>query len=377
MQPTSRIQYIDAWRFIAIALVLVCHVLAYSHPWYREQFPALVWRLQNLGTFGVQIFFCISGFVICRGLLHEQSTTGAVGIRSFYIRRFFRIIPPLFIYMLAISALSMSRVVDVTPGALIKASLFLCNIGTESCGWFVGHTWSLAYEEQFYLVFPVLFIAFAAPRTRHLIVVLTGLVMLASLLMHAGSFHQTAEYASTFAYMLMGCVAALYWQEWQAVLKRMPVTVWAALLVATPVMSSLIVLPDPLRYLVSVVLAPPAICAVVLGTPVSVPAIGKFFLNPVVSHLGKISFTVYLWQQLATAPYAGSPLYFVFVALAGVFLVAYLSYRYFEQPLMSLGNRYSRTAKLNKLTHSRETAPYSPDVDFSDAEPAPGENRPG
>jgi peptidoglycan/LPS O-acetylase OafA/YrhL len=371
MQPTSRIQYIDAWRFIAIALVLICHVLAYSHPWYREQFPALVWRLQNLGTFGVQIFFCISGFVICRGMLHEQLTTGAVGIRGFYIRRFFRIIPPLFIYMLAVWALSMSGVVEATPAALIKASLFLCNIGTESCGWFVGHTWSLAYEEQFYLVFPVLFVAFAAPRTRHLIVLATGLVMLASLLLHAFSFHQTAEYASTFAYMLMGCVAALYWQEWQAVLKRMPVAVWAALLVATPLLASLIVLPDPLRYLVSVVLMPPAICAVVLGTPVSVPAIGRFFLNPVVAHLGKISFTVYLWQQLATAPYAESPLYFAFAALVGVFLIALLSYRYFEEPLIKLGGRYSHAAKLNNLSPSRNIAPDTIGTDLSEAEQSP------
>jgi len=357
MQPTSRIQYIDAWRFIAIVLVLVCHVLVYSHPWYRAQFPALVWRLQNLGTFGVQLFFCISGFVICRGLLHEQSTTGAVGIRSFYIRRFFRIVPPLLIYMLAILALSMGGVVEASPGAFVKASLFLCNIGAESCGWFLGHTWSLAYEEQFYLVFPVLFIAFAAPRTRHLIVWLTGLVMLASLLLHAASLHQAAQYASTFAYMLMGCVAALYWQGWQAVLKRMPVAVWAALLVATPLLSSLIVLPDPLRYLVSVVLAPLAICAVVLGTPVAAPAVGKFFLNPVVSYLGKISFTVYLWQQLATAPYPESPLYFAFAALVGVFLLAILSYRYFEQPLIMLGHRYSQAAKLNSFSHTDKAEP--------------------
>lgn len=360
MHPTSRIQYIDAWRFIAIALVLICHVLAYSHPWYREQFPSLVWRLQNLGTFGVQIFFCISGFVICRGLLHEQSTTGAVGIRSFYIRRFFRIIPPLFIYMLAIAALSASGLVEAPLGAFVKASLFLCNIGSESCGWFLGHTWSLAYEEQFYLVFPLLFVAFAAPRTRHLIVWLTGLAMLASLMMHAASFHQSAGYASTFVYMLMGCVAALYWPTWEAVLKRMPVAVWVGLLAAMPLLTSLIVLPDPLRYLVSVVLAPPAICAVIFATPVSVPAIGKFFLNPVVAHLGKISFTVYLWQQLATAPHAGSPLYFVYIALGVVFLVALLSYRYFEQPLMSLGNRYSRAAKLKASAH---------------AALAPGENR--
>jgi peptidoglycan/LPS O-acetylase OafA/YrhL len=371
MRPTSRIQYIDAWRFIAIALVLVCHVVVYSRPWYAEQFPALVWRLQNLGTFGVQIFFCISGFVICRGMLHEQSTTGAVGIQSFFIRRFFRIIPPLFIYVLAIWLLSINGVVQATPGELVKAALFLCNIGTESCGWFVGHTWSLAYEEQFYLVFPVLFVAFAAPRTRHLIVLTTGLVMLASLLLHAFSFHQTAEYASTFAYMLMGCIAALYWQGWQAFLKRMPVAVWAALLVATPLLASLIVLPDPLRYLVSVVLAPLAVCAVVFGTPVSVPAIGRFFLNPVISHLGKISFTVYLWQQLATASYSDSPLYFAFVALAGVFLVALLSYRYFEQPLIKLGNRYSQAAKLKNLSPSRKVAPDIIGTDLSEAEQSP------
>lgn len=288
-------------------------------------------------------------------MLHEKSTTGAVSMRAFYIRRFFRIIPPLFVYMLAIAALSLSGVIQLPPGAFIKASLFLCNVGVESCGWFVGHTWSLAYEEQFYLLFPVLFTVFAAAGQRRLIVLLMGLLMAGSLSMHAAAYHRTAEYASTFVYMLTGCVAALYWQELQTFLKRMHVVGWTLLLVVTTLMNSLIALPDPFRHVIEVVFAPLAICAAVLGTPVSVPAIGRFFLNPVFSYLGKISFTIYLWQQLATAPYADAPLYFTFVALSGVLLFSMLSYRYFELPFINLGRKYSRADNVETSIHAHKS----------------------
>lgn len=253
-------------------------------------------------------------------------------------------------YILAVLALTLAGLIEVAPDEILKALFFFCNIGKESCSWFVGHTWSLAYEEQYYLFFPFLFIACISAGNRHIVMLVMGAVMLSSLLMHAASYHQAAEYMSTFGYMLMGCIFAFYWQQLQILLKQMPLAVWATLLIVTPTMVSLIILPSPLHYFITVVLAPPAICAVVLGTPVSVPLIGRFFLNPVIAYLGKVSFTIYLWQQLATAPYEGTQLYFVYLALAGVLVLSLISYQYFELPLIRLGSKYSKKSKSKDLS---------------------------
>jgi peptidoglycan/LPS O-acetylase OafA/YrhL len=82
----------------------------------------------------------------------------------------------------------------------------------------------------------------------------------------------------------------------------------------------------------------------VLGTPTDTRWIRKFFWNPTIAHLGKISFTIYLWQQLATANYPDVSPLFTLVALAVVFMLAACSYRFFELPLMRLGSSYARVA---------------------------------
>lgn len=162
MHSPGRIHYIDAWRFIAIALVIASHIVEFSHPWYRANVPGLAWRFQGAGTFGVQIFFCISGFVICRGTLSELEKTGSVSVKGFYVRRFFRIVPPLLFYFLGVGVLAMAGIAEVSIGQFIQSGLFLCNISAfGDCSWWLGHTWSLAYEEQFYLLFPLLVVGTA------------------------------------------------------------------------------------------------------------------------------------------------------------------------------------------------------------------------
>jgi peptidoglycan/LPS O-acetylase OafA/YrhL len=93
MNNNDRIEHIDVWRFLAIALVIFSHIIKFSHPWYKETLPSLVWRAEPLRALGVKLFFCISGFVICRGMLKENIKNGTVNMRAFYVRRACRIFP--------------------------------------------------------------------------------------------------------------------------------------------------------------------------------------------------------------------------------------------------------------------------------------------
>ena len=135
----TRIAHIDAWRFIAVAMVIIFHVLTVSNPWYLEHLPWIIMgRAQPMGLLGVKIFFCISGFVICRALLAEAKLHGAISMKAFYVRRFLRIVPPLLLYMLALALLIVFNLIAVTPGQFARAGLFHATLICASVAGFLA-----------------------------------------------------------------------------------------------------------------------------------------------------------------------------------------------------------------------------------------------
>src|ERR1700704_6096543 len=95
----NHIPTLDGWRGIAISCVLLCHGLHFygSDASLPPLLRAINYLVARLGTFGVALFFAISGYLICTLLLVEREKTGDISLRSFYIRRVFRILPPAFV----------------------------------------------------------------------------------------------------------------------------------------------------------------------------------------------------------------------------------------------------------------------------------------
>jgi peptidoglycan/LPS O-acetylase OafA/YrhL len=349
----NRIPHIDAWRFIAVTMVVICHILKFSNPWYREHLPWIIMaRSQGLGQFGVNIFFCISGFVICRGLIAEKILNGSVSMKAFYVRRFMRILPPLAVYLAALYLLMLCEFIDIQPSQFVYAGLFLCNVDLGKCGWLLAHTWSLAYEEQFYLFFPVVFILSSVLGGRRMVLALTVAMATTSLLALYANLDTAAFAASTFTCMLAGCVSALYWENISPKLAGMSVFAWTILVGITYMIGCIVIWSGTIGRVLNALVVPLCICAMVLSTPVSSRTIAAFFLNPTITYLGKISFTIYLWQQLATsAEYIKSP-WINFVALAATVLFGIFSYRYMERPLIRAGAALSRRMTVSRATVS-------------------------
>lgn len=126
------------------------------------------------GFVGVDVFFVISGFVIGRVLLAEFRDTGGVSFSSFYVRRARRLLPALAVLLTAVvlaqPLLGSIDATDLTRATAAAAALFSGNLylyGATEGGYFAAsaeinpllHTWSLAVEEQFYFVIPVLMLA--------------------------------------------------------------------------------------------------------------------------------------------------------------------------------------------------------------------------
>ena len=351
MNKNNRVPYIDAWRFFAIALVIVSHVLEFSHSVYGDVLPGLIWRIHPMGPLGVHIFFCISGYVICRGMMKEVATYGSLSMRDFYLRRVLRIVPPFLLYLSFLTIMVQLGIIEMTAPQFMQSASFLCNIKlVGECGWYVGHTWSLAFEEQFYMVFPLIFVGMAIARKRRKLLPVIGALLAAVMLAHLASQPALAYYLSIFGYMLWGCAFALYEDTLAPRLKRMPVALWCAGCAAL-VGVHFVALPAFWMDVVYPLLAPLIICAVVFGAPLHHPPVGKLFGNARLVYLGQISYTIYLWQQVATADYGFTSPLVVFALLGMVLLLAHFSYQLLELPLIRLGRQWS----------SRSNTAFTPD----------------
>lgn len=179
----GRLAGLDGLRAIAIVAVLVFHVRA-------ETLPG--------GYLGVDVFFVVSGFLITTLLLREIAATGKIQLRAFWLRRARRLLPAL--ALVVVTCVSAARVIG--GDLLVDLDRQVLGALTFSTNWveigagssYFAHTapllfvtfWSLAVEEQFYLVWPVaLAVLLAVVPARHRVRVVLGLAALSAALMAA------------------------------------------------------------------------------------------------------------------------------------------------------------------------------------------------
>ncbi|HEU4637033.1 MAG TPA: acyltransferase [Edaphobacter sp.] len=235
----AHIRALDGVRGLAIALVLMVHLLESNDNPEGSYFLHLLIKIKGAGWVGVDLFFALSGFLIT-GILFD-SLGEAHYFRNFYVRRALRIFP-LYYGVLLILFLVFRPTWD-TGRQLYLQLAYLQNTSlwwhAPQVGMLRGltvHLWSLAVEEQFYLVWPVL--VFLVRDRRKLMWVAFGLALMAplvrtALLMHGAGFATT--YTSTICRadsLLSGAWLALAVRgERRNRLARLaPITFWIAIL---------------------------------------------------------------------------------------------------------------------------------------------------
>lgn len=298
---------IDGLRTLAIVPVVIYHL--------KISFGS--GQLVSGGFLGVDVFFVISGYLIASLLLREQAETGSISILKFYQRRARRILPALLLIIGATLAVGwfvmLPSELERLALSTVAALTFLSNLF-----WFVElgeygaqsgllqpmlHTWSLAIEEQFYLVFPLLVLMLKPTKQpRRALYVLSGLLLVSLALSQATtlldrdlSFYSPVSRAWE---LLFGAVLALVAFHWPETIRMGPRLGWylPKLALFTLALSMvLVVLPEvnhPGLVTLPVVLATGAL---ICCSDPKEAVIGFLSSAPIV-YVGKLSYSIYLWH---------------------------------------------------------------------------------
>ena len=353
---------IEGMRAIAIGLVLVYHAGV-------RQLPG--------GFVGVDVFFVISGFLITGLLVRELESTGRISLSRFYARRAKRLLPATGLVLVATAILTWWTVSAVDWRAfgmdIVSAALYIVNwrLADRSVDYLaedvgaspVQHFWSLAVEEQFYIVWPLLIVALAwwLRRRGHLRVrpVLTAGILAVIVPSLVYSVYLTSNSPATAFFVTptrlwelgIGALVAIGAATWQRIPRPAAVALgWAGL---AAVVTSGFVFSSSTAWPGYAALLP------TLGTAAMIVAgytsgrsgvAGILSWRPAV-WVGGLSYSLYLWHWpliiAATAYWGELGARRGLLVVAASFVPAYLSYKLVENPV-----RFAPALKSNRLSLS-------------------------
>ncbi|HET7531389.1 MAG TPA: acyltransferase [Mycobacteriales bacterium] len=365
----GRLPQLDGLRAIAVGMVIVAHL------GFLMTMPLSVRR--NLSPVllndGVELFFILSGFLITSILLRERVGGRGGVLRRFYARRALRIMPAFYVFLAVVGLLALAGRADVTGGQLLVSGLYLKDYSHDVVPW-IGHTWSLAVEEQFYLLWPLLLVRVHPRRALTAALVLVAASPFIRMLSYdpADVQHGIAAHVRMDA-LLVGCALATFPVAFPGAYRRVRDAAlrWrvdlagavAYLLVLPYVMSPYVSLPvsAEVRFAVGLSLQAVAGCLLLFGL-VERPMGGfaRVLATRPMRHLGVVSYSLYLWQEPFVIAETDLPMW---ARVSGLLLAAEVSYWLVERPFLSLKRRYeSARARPAAMAASRTSGAVAPDL---------------
>jgi peptidoglycan/LPS O-acetylase OafA/YrhL len=337
---------LDAARSLAITLVLVDHYFVTDHLFHSHP---------ELGSLGVMIFFVLSGYLITSILLREHSKTRGISLSNFYRRRAFRIFPAFYCCWILTTIIDLAFHDFHWKGAL-TSFFYMMDYGRaihyEDLAYsHMPISWSLAVEEKFYLLWPLLLI-FLLKKTRPvmirwLVLILCGLWIYRAILwigVGVAPYYLYNAFDMRADNLLAGCMLAILLADSKTRLGCCHVLRWQWLALLPPVLLAIAVLFPPSNrafFLVIWTLRPLIIAVMLLQAAYWGARSWSFCRTRFVRVIALLSYSLYLFPPVASKlifllhiPHNGfaSAVLFPFLVIA--------SYRFVEQPFMRMRDRF-------------------------------------
>jgi peptidoglycan/LPS O-acetylase OafA/YrhL len=346
--------FLDGLRGISILAVLAFHSGELAK-----------FNLLKGGFLGVDIFFVISGFIITCLLMKEWNKKDAISLKHFYIRRCLRLLPALFslllIYFLIVS-------LYLSPADAIKAYLTILSVLFYISNWIrayygtyamdpLGHTWSLAIEEQFYLLWPVVLTIALRSRISQWLLLTALIATVEVCAFHRAILWQGPEtmprlyngFDTRLDALLIGCFVGLLY-SWG----KLPSSQW--FIRVNNVVSSIAVIAliyfmwaltdqSAILYIGGFTLVGISIATILVTLLTTRPSIAVWLLeNRILIWIGTIAYSLYLWHWPIFQLIGKINIHWSLRLTLGLFLsflASAISYYFIEQPFLRRKHKYT------------------------------------
>ncbi|HEC2149981.1 TPA: acetyltransferase [Staphylococcus delphini] len=345
---------LDGIRAVAVIAIIIYHLN-----------PQWLWG----GFLGVDTFFVISGYLITSLLLTEYHNTGKIELTSFWLRRVKRLIPAvLFLVMgvLVLTLIFMPTEIQKVRADSIAAIFYVSNWWyiMQNVDYFeqfsvqpLKHLWSLAIEEQFYLVFPIVLLSLLSfirrlKSIRIIFLILLVISMITMMVLYVPNENVARVYFGTdtrIQTLLMGVLLALVWPPFQLKAKvnrkmRMMIdTAGVVGLVILFICFKFVSETNSILYYGGFFLISAVTLLVIASSVHPSGYFAKFLGNKVFTFIGSRSYSLYLWHYpiivLIHHQFVQGqipPLVYV-VEILLMILMAEFSYKFIEQPFRKEG----------------------------------------
>jgi peptidoglycan/LPS O-acetylase OafA/YrhL len=313
-------------------------------------------RFFHTGQYGVSLFFVISGFLITTLLLREQLTSGTISLKNFYIRRTLRIFPLYYATLVLYIALVILTQHDPERGGFFYHLPYFV---TYTSNWFVdkdagehvtfAFAWSLATEEQFYLIWPSI-VRFAKKWWVPLAIILGAAIVDMALEVSTDRGWITFgglgnRFVTSIATPIcLGCVLAytLHHPRSFNIARPILANIFAAPIALVGLLIAYLYINEPLMILFMLLLV--GACCIRTDN-----GLAKLLSNPVARYIGTISYGLYLLHMIAmnATKVVRKEHDWLFLAICLVISIAVASASYwmFESPFLKLKNRFRKEGK--------------------------------
>ena len=366
------IKQFDSIRAIAVLCVMVSHWVLWENMRLYHLSIQNVIAAFPFGKIGVDVFFVLSGFLITNILLNNRVKAEASNfpkkslLRDFYIRRTLRIFPLYYFVIFALLVLHRFTGTNITHSfryfVTYTSNFYFFRI--NKFDGIVSHLWSLAVEEQFYLIWPFIILFVRQEKLLRAIVIFISIGIISQILMRGNPMSKLLTFNCFDAFGIGGLLSwAIVYKSFY--LEELSYRLGIFALVAAAVFVVQLTLPNwviiPERTLISVITV--WLIAYVYTNTDDMHVVVKFVLdNPVLVFLGKISYGIYIyhlilprltWKFLEThinnhLPWAIRSHQVIIETteyLALTVLVAWLSWKYFEKPILKYKDRFTLFGK--------------------------------
>lgn len=328
---SQRIPSLDGLRGLSIWAVMLAHA---STHYVSSHWRHAVKLVNILSYFGVTTFFVISGFLITKLLLKERARTSRIDLGRFYRRRAARILPASLFYILVVVCVAKVTVAQVAYALTFTTSYFYDHAAKS-----LQQLWSLSVEEQFYLLWPLAlyFGIRGAKKYCWAIMIVSPIVRL--VLKYQG-YEQYGHLAPAIGDSLAaGCLLAFY-EDRISVFARKYLTSTAGFILLFLVT---VTAACYIYWIDFVCLWGLVDCLLVLTIGAAIERKDAILNRGFLVWSGLLSYSLYLWQQ----PFLvfDGPLNYFSVRILMAFLLAYVSYRFVEQPALEIFNGVRRPLK--------------------------------